>query len=116
MALLGPSRSLLAAEAEARTSVQQIGFETRAEVEIASIPSAAGTLIPRAALLLRDQSTPFRLRLYEQASDGCLGLLAARTVELAIVRDLEPAAGFASEELLREPLVLAIPKSHPLAG
>jgi DNA-binding transcriptional LysR family regulator len=115
MALLGPSRSLLAAEAEARTSVQQIGFETRAEVEIASIPSAAGTLLPRAVRLLHDQSTPFRLRVFEQASDGCLALLAARMVELAIVRDLQPEAGFASEELLHEDLVLAIPSAHPLA-
>jgi DNA-binding transcriptional LysR family regulator len=115
MALLGPSRGLLAAEAEARSSIQQIGFATRAEVEIAAIPSAAGTLLPRAALLLNDQSTPFRLRIYEQASDGCLAMLASRTVEFAIVRDIQHEAGFLSEELVREQLVLAIPSAHPLA-
>jgi DNA-binding transcriptional LysR family regulator len=115
MALLGPARSLLAAERDARASVQQIGLETRAEVEIASIPNAAGTLLPRAALLLRDQATPFRLRVYEQASDGCLRLLLARMVELAIVRDLPPGSGFLTDVLVREDLVLAVPASHALA-
>jgi DNA-binding transcriptional LysR family regulator len=114
LALLGPARTLLAGEAEARSSVQRLVYDARVEVQIATIPTAAATLFPHALRLLASASEPFRLRVFERPTGEALALLSGRLVEAAIVRDPGDHSGFELELLVRERLVLVVPVGHRL--
>jgi DNA-binding transcriptional LysR family regulator len=108
VALLGRARSLLEAEADLRASVARLTGAARAEVQLAAVASAAQGLLPRAFLLLGQSNDPPTVRLFERPTTDSLGLLAGRIVELAIVRDCGDYPGFEFEELLTEPLEVAI--------
>lgn len=108
VALLGPARSLLQGEADLRASVARLTEAGRAEVQLAAVASVAQALLPRALLLLRQSVDALTVRLFERPTSDSLALLAARIVELAVVRDCTDYPGFELEELLNEPLEVAV--------
>jgi DNA-binding transcriptional LysR family regulator len=108
LALLGPARSLLQGEADLRASVDRLTESGRAEVQLAAVSSVAQALLPRALLLLRESSTPPTVRLFERPTSDSLSMLAARIVELAVVRDCGDYPGFDLEEIVNEPLEVAV--------
>lgn len=111
VALLGPARSLLQAEADLRASVVRLTEAGRAEVQLAAVASVAQALLPKALLLLRESAESPTVRLFERPTSDSLALLAARIVELAVVRDCTDYPGFDLEEVLNEPLEVAVRRS-----
>lgn len=112
LALLAPAKAIAAAESDLRVASRALLTEARTEVQIAITPAISGALTPSALKLLTSDAA--RMNVYERSTTECLGLLAGRIVELAIVRDCEESA-FDLDPLFSDPLVLATPRRAQFA-
>lgn len=94
-------------------------------VRVAAFPTASSTLVPRLLQRMRDEHPGVTVTYVEAEPPEALGMLREGTVDLAITfaypgdradphRDAD--ALLESTPLFTEPVVLALPERHPLAG
>jgi DNA-binding transcriptional LysR family regulator len=75
------------------------------------------SLVPQAAATLDRDEDPIELMLREGTSPRLLAGVASGRMDLAVVSvPADPPEGLLLEELLHDPLLLAVPRGHPLAG
>ncbi|MBA2963812.1 MULTISPECIES: LysR substrate-binding domain-containing protein [Ramlibacter] len=85
-------------------------------VTLGFVPPASFALLPRLLAACRQALPEVHLALREMQTDDQLEALGAGRIELSVVRPFAPRSFVESAVLLREPLVLAMPAGHALAG
>jgi DNA-binding transcriptional LysR family regulator len=94
-------------------------------VRVAAFPSASSTLIPRLLRRMRESQPGITVTYLESEEPEALGLLRDGLVDLAITSAFpgdradphrENEGSFETLPLFTEPVVLALPTSHPLAA
>jgi len=91
------------------------------ELLLSAFPTAARGLFPAALTVLKAEHPQLRPRLTELAAEVSVPRLVRGDLDLAIVLDwhnrpLSLPAGLAQAPLLEDPIDLAMPAGHPLAG
>ncbi|WP_314173619.1 LysR family transcriptional regulator [Streptomyces winkii] len=91
------------------------------ELMLSAFPTAARGLFPAALAQLRREHPQLRPRLTESEAEVALPRLVRGTTDLALVldwhnRELSLPAGLSRAPLLEDPIDLALPSGHPLAG
>ena len=85
------------------------------QLRIAAPSIALHDYLPDLLLRVRAKFPAFRLNLHEASQPEAEQLLQAQEIDLAIaILDRKPKAGLFSQPLLELPLVLLVPKRHPL--
>ncbi|WP_159792654.1 LysR family transcriptional regulator [Puerhibacterium puerhi] len=99
---------------EAMESVER---RVRGTVRIAFQTSLGEQLVPEAIRAVHGAEPAVRFGLSQGARQACLDALRAREADVALVSRLDPAPpGLDVVHLFDEPLVLLVPRAHPLAA
>jgi DNA-binding transcriptional LysR family regulator len=121
-ALLRHAEALLEAARRAEADVRSEAGLHVPHVRIAAFPSAAAGLVPMALRELRTADPDIRpkLQIIDDEGEGSLEDLALGKIDVALTigSELAPAPsrkGVVSELVLEDPMLVAIPASHPLA-
>jgi len=85
-------------------------------VTLGFIPAASFTLLPRLLGAITAHLPDIQVLLREMQTADQIEALGADRIELAIVRPFAPRSFADGAVLVREPFVLALPRSHPLTG
>jgi DNA-binding transcriptional LysR family regulator len=86
-------------------------------VRMGAIPTAMAALVPRAVADLSGRHPDAAIELAEGKSASLLRRASGGRLDLAVVAGpVAPEAGLSSEVLVHDPLLVALPRSHPLAG
>ena len=119
--LLGHAEAVLARLAAAEAELEQIGALRSGRVRLASFPTGGSSLIPPATAVFHDRHPGIELILsMAEPADG-LEQLRSGDVDIALLLE----SGFEAElesngidrvHLLDDPMFLALPLGHPLAG
>jgi DNA-binding transcriptional LysR family regulator len=91
------------------------------KLRVASFPSAGATLMPLAVAAFRDEHSGVSLTLAEGEPEEIAPRLKAGEFDLALLFEFpgareRPAAGLRSAKLLDDPMHVALPAEHDLAG
>lgn len=84
-------------------------------LRLGSIGAALNGIAPRLVRALRDQVPGLAVALSQLDTPVQLAALRARDLDLGLVRSAGQVAGVALQDLLREPMIVALPASHRLA-
>ena len=114
--LLEDSRELTQLAADARRRAQRAAVGAHGRLRVAVVPSGWWGAVPRVLRELRALHPEVELQLAEQdTADQVRALLAGR-LDLGFLRLETPPAGVQLGELVREPLMAALPAPHRLAA
>ena len=110
------ARAVLQRLDEARLEVQELSGLRRGSLAVGAPPSVGTHLLPRALAAFSQRHPGIALAFREAGSRTLLGLLEQGELDLAVV--IQPIRHPALETLplLEEELLLAVPRTHPLAG
>lgn len=109
------AQALLEQAQNAALAARRIAQGEIGSVVISFVASAVYEFLPRVLAQTRSQLPGIDIALLEMTTFDQLEALRARRTDLGIVRSPMGQQGFASECLLREPFLLAVPRQHPLA-
>lgn len=113
--LLRHAERVLGEVAEAESRLRDIRRHARGRMRLGAIPTIAPYLLPVPLARFRQQFPGVEVTLHEMVTDELLSSLQAQELDLAIASDATHAEGLAKATLVREPLWLAVPATHPLA-
>ncbi|WP_248800697.1 LysR substrate-binding domain-containing protein [Pseudomonas sp. MWU13-2105] len=110
------AQNLLERAQQAAVSARRFAAGDIGSVNISFVGSAVYEFLPKVIAEARLKQPQVKIELSEMNTYQQHEALRARRIDLGIVRAplLEP--GYASECLVREPFVLAVPSNHPLAS
>jgi DNA-binding transcriptional LysR family regulator len=116
--LLIRARQMLADSDATELAVRRAAEGAIGSLGLGFTASAAYRLLPRAVVAYRSAYPEVRLELQEMLSSALVSSLRSHLLDVALLRlshsmledDLEYA------EVAREPMMLAVPRAHPLAG
>lgn len=114
--LLRHAESLLAAAEGARRAVRDLAGLRGGRLTVASIPSAAACLLPRAVAGFRRAHGEVDLAVLEGTSEQCVGWVESGAAELALVQSAGRPRGLESRALVEEDFVALVPRSHAVAA
>lgn len=114
--LLVAARRVLLESENALRSIEQAVEGRTGTLRVGFVGSAALNLIPQIVPPLRVRYPGLELELHELTTEQQLGALESGNLDVGIVRDVESLPGITARELTREPLIVALPNDHPLAG
>ena len=91
------------------------------DLEIAGFATAARAILPQTVARLRQQHHQLKLRLSERQPDEAIRLVVAGHLDIALVNDWMNAPlvlpdGVQQVLIMNDPVDLAVPADHPLAG
>jgi len=119
--LVAHTDALLARLEAAEADLAALRDQIAGRVALAAFPSAAASLVPAAWAALAGSAPQLRLDLTEMEPEESLPAVLRGETDVAIAheydllpRPLDPL--FERRELLADPVVLAVPASHPLAA
>lgn len=114
--LLVAARRVIMETEHALSSVEQAVEGKTGILRVGFVGSAALNLIPRIVPQMRQMHPGMELELHELTTEQQLGSLESGNLDVGIVRDVESLPQIVAHELTREPLIVALPEDHPLAG
>lgn len=114
--LLVAARRVILESENALRSIEQAVEGRTGTLRVGFVGSAALNLIPQIVPPLRVRYPGLELELHELTTEQQLGSLESGNLDVGIVRDVESLPGITARELTREPLIVALPNDHPLAG
>jgi DNA-binding transcriptional LysR family regulator len=114
-ALLDDARTLLADAGTLVSRARQSGAGESGELEIAYGPTIGFEVLPALERALAGQEPSLRLRAHESWSDEATAALLAGRYDVVLARFPPRHPRLARLQLLREPMVLALPAWHPRA-
>lgn len=114
--LLVAARRVIMETEHALSSVEQAVEGKTGILRVGFVGSAALNLIPRIVPEMRQMHPGMELELHELTTEQQLGSLESGNLDVGIVRDVESLPQIVAHELTREPLIVALPEDHPLAG
>jgi LysR family transcriptional regulator, hydrogen peroxide-inducible genes activator len=100
----------------ARLEAEELAGLKRGSVSLGCMPTTGAYLLPRLIKAFTAAHPGVRLDLREESSPVLAALVRDKEVDLAIVDEAGLGPGLASEALFSEPLLLAVPPGHRLAG
>lgn len=109
------AQSLLERAQIAAMTARRFAEGDMGSVTISFVPSAVYEFLPRVIAEARHKQPDIRVSLAEMNTYEQHEALRSRRVDLGIVRSPMRHSGIVTETLVREPFVLAIPRSHHLA-
>lgn len=116
-ALLDHARRLLEMNTAARADVIRIGKGQTGQLNVGFVGSALFSVLPGILSEFREQFPKVDLSLNEMLAGQIAIGLQQQTIDVGIVRPaLTDLDAIEQKPLLEEPLVLAVPQAHPLAG
>lgn len=95
--------------------VSEVNTGIRGKLSVGFVSSASYTVIPEAVALFRARRPLVELVLTPVTTDEQVDLLVEGRLDIGILRDPMRVPGLDLEQIHTEPLVLALPDSHPLA-
>jgi DNA-binding transcriptional LysR family regulator len=119
--LVGHAEAILARLDAAEASLAAIAGLRGGRLRMASFPTAGATLMPLAIATFRDSYPDVEVTLAEGEPEQIAPRLRAGELDLALLfefggEDAGLGEDVARVELLADPLYLALPREHPLAG
>ena len=114
--LLDEARRVLAGADRALAAVHEAADGTTGLLRMGFVSSAALRIVPTLVLALHQQWPRVRLDLQEGTTDVQLDRIRQGTLDVGLVREMVEGLGFAVRPIAKEPLVLAVPDNHLLAG
>jgi DNA-binding transcriptional LysR family regulator len=114
--LLDEARRVLADADRAVLAVHEAADGTTGLLRMGFVSSAALRIVPTLVLAMQQRWPRVRLELQEGTTDLQLDRIRQGTLDVGVVREMEPAPDLAVVAIAREPLVLAVPDNHPLAA
>jgi DNA-binding transcriptional LysR family regulator len=118
-ALVGHTEGILARLEAAETELSALAGLRAGRLRMASFPTAGATLMPLAIATFRSDYPDIELTLSEGEPEEIAPRLRAGEFDLALLFEFdEPETGedLTRVDLLEDPLYLALPGKHPLAG
>ena len=119
--LVGHTDALLARLEAAEADLAALRDQIAGRVALAAFPSAAANLVPAAWAALAASAPQVRLDLTEMEPEESLPAVLRGETDVAVAheydllpRPLDPL--FERRELLRDPVLVAVPETHPLAA
>lgn len=100
----------------ARREMDELSGMRRGRVAVGCLPTTGAYLLPRLLTSFLDRYPDIHIDLTEASSPQLAQLLSGFDIDLAIIDEAGLAPGLGSKVLFREPLVVALPPSHRLAG
>lgn len=110
------AQALLEQAQSAALSARRVAQGEIGAVAIGFVASAVYEFLPRVIAQAQSERPGVDITLLEMTTFDQLEALRSRRIDLGIVRAPMAQQGFASECLLREPFLLAVPRQHPLAS
>ncbi|WP_246632273.1 LysR family transcriptional regulator [Pseudonocardia nigra] len=109
---------VLRAVDDAAAAVAAVRDGTAGPLRIGAVPTANAALVPRALARLEERHPDVEVRLREGGSVGLASAVAAGELDLAVVFavPVEPARDVELVELVRDPLLVAMPRGHLLTA
>jgi DNA-binding transcriptional LysR family regulator len=114
-AMIRPARQTLADLDLAVESARRAERGETGHLTIGFIESAASTVVPAAVRRFRQDHPGVGLSLRELGVDSQIDGLHSGRLDVGLIRPPVEARGLVLEALADEPLVVAVPESHPLA-
>ncbi|WP_051712305.1 LysR family transcriptional regulator [Spirillospora albida] len=100
-----------------RHDLDDLGARTPARLRVGAFPTAMAALVPRAIAALGEQEPQVRVPLREGLSPRLLAAVARGRLDVAVVTGSgRPPDGVGAVPLLDDPLLVALPPGHALAG
>lgn len=124
-ALVEHAERILAGLAAAEAELEAIADLRGGRLRLASFPTAGATLLPLAVAEFSSRHPGIELSLVEAEPEQSVPQVRAGEVDLALVVDYvglpraryQPSLqGISCEELIEDPMYIALPPGHPLAG
>lgn len=115
-ALLPEARLTLSHAERATQAVQQAIHGEIGTLRIGFVSSAALSIVPRLTASIVESNPAVTVELTEMTTDVQLEALRIGDLDIGIVREVDRAAGLKIQELVKEPLWLALHDSHRLAN
>lgn len=117
-ALLPLARRILADTETARREVQEVARLRRGRVRLGAPPSLCASLVPDVLRIFHGRYPGVELVVHEDGSQDLVRVLAAGELDLALIITPLPvqAPALATEELLREDLVVVSSPTEPAPG
>jgi DNA-binding transcriptional LysR family regulator len=101
----------------ARQEIEDLGAEPAGRVRVGAFSTALAALVPRALNALAERRPQAEVIIREGSSEGLLGRVASRRLDLAVVTPpARPPEDVRLTTLLEDPLLVAVAGGHPLAG
>ncbi len=113
--LLETGRRVLAEAEHALTAVQHSAHGEIGTLRVGFVSSAALTLVPRIVHTLRASRPGLHVDLSEMTTDRQLDAVDDGSLDAGIVREVGSNTGLTTLEIVQEPLLVALPQTHPLA-
>lgn len=114
-AFLVRARRILAEADAAAREAREVASGREGSISVSFVGSAMYSLLPRVLREMRSRFPGVSIELHEMATDAQVAALLDRRTQVAFVRPGIVHPHLRSEVLLREPLLLALPASHPSA-
>ncbi|MEU0936354.1 MULTISPECIES: LysR substrate-binding domain-containing protein [unclassified Embleya] len=117
-ALLPRARTVLDQVDEARRDLAALRGLASGRVRVGAFATAGAVLVPRTVAAFRAAHPGVALTLDEGLTRRLLSRIAADELDVAVVggAGADASAGATLHPLLDEPMLVALPRSHPLAG
>jgi DNA-binding transcriptional LysR family regulator len=114
-ALLPTARTMLTLAARAAVDVRRVASGMRGTVTVGHTTMAALALVPELLARVRDQLPEVKINLHQVVSSEQVQGLLAGSLDLGFLRADANRRGIATREVVREPLVAAVPEGGSLA-
>lgn len=114
-AFLRDARRMLRLAERATLQARHIARGHSGQLTIGFTAASGYGVLPRLVGLLRARLPEVELELREMVSRDQIEALQAGRIDLALLRPVARRPGLRSTRLLREPMLLALPRAHPLA-
>jgi DNA-binding transcriptional LysR family regulator len=114
--LLDEGRSVMRRASDAILSTQSAARGEIGSLRVGFAPSSAVSVLPLCVRMFRHRRPQVRLELHEMLSDEMAKALRAGDFDVGLVRAPTDASGLVLEVIAEEPLFVALPSGHRLAG
>jgi LysR family transcriptional regulator, hydrogen peroxide-inducible genes activator len=112
--LIDYARQILASIGDARRCVDELKGEVAGKVAVGAIPTIAPYVLPGLVVTFQKHYPDVILEIVEDVTEGITRRIEAGELDIALASTCRPSPTLRRESLGSEPLLLLVPKGHPL--